>query len=153
MKQLRFRRVCCASDLLGTPGALTWSVLGVFWRTSWAHSGCSLVRLPGSLLIRVILFYGRALCSHKLLDTGLLVCTGCISSPSSLTFIGGLLGLLKALAEVSIIDCYSVGNFTDCQTRCAGRRSCKTPVLPLFVWQMLLVLLLLGVGGGEEIKF
>ena len=65
----------------------------------------------------------------------------------------GMLGLLKALAELGRLDLPVVGFSFGHYIRCAGRRFWLNPVLILFDWQMLLVLSLLGVGRGEEITF
>ena len=64
-----------------------------------------------------------------------------------------LLGRPEALAELGRLDIQSVGVPSDRQTGGVGRMSCQTPVLLLFDGQLSLVLSLLRVGGGEEIKF
>ena len=51
-----------------------------------------------------------------------------------------LLGLLKALAEISRLDIPDVRIYFYCYTGCIGRRSWKTPFLILFDWQMSLLL-------------
>ena len=64
-----------------------------------------------------------------------------------------MLGLIKALAELSRRDILTVDIYYGCHTRFVGRRSWKNPILLLFDWQLLLVMSFLGFGGGEEIKF
>ena len=80
---------------------------------------------------------------------GLIVWTWCVYSPSSLDFLGGLLGLLKVLAELNRIDFTAMGIYSDLQTRYIYQGSCRNNILILFDCQMLLVLLLLYVGGGK----
>ena len=64
-----------------------------------------------------------------------------------------LLSLIKTLGELYRLDINAVGIYFGCYNGCLGQRSWKIPVLLLFNWQLSMVLLLLGVGGGEEIKF
>ena len=64
-----------------------------------------------------------------------------------------LIGLIKVFTELGRLDIPYIGIYFDFYTGCVGRRSWQTPVLILFDWQMLLVLLLLDVGKGEEITF
>ena len=111
---------------------LAWRVLGVLRRAFLANSGRYLPRSPDSLIIGAILFSGRAQWPREPIGPGLLVWTGFVSSPSSLIFLGELIGLLKALAELSRLDCPAVGISSDCQNGYVARRLCQTPALLLF---------------------
>ena len=64
-----------------------------------------------------------------------------------------LLGRPEALAEIVRLDIKSVEVPSYCQTGGGVWTSCQTPVLLLFDRNLLLVLSLLSIGGGEEIKF
>ena len=77
---------------------LDWFFLGVLQSTFLAYSKLSMARLSKSLLIKETLFSGTSHWPQEPLVTGLLVCTGCFSSPSSLNLLGVLLGLIMALA-------------------------------------------------------
>ena len=59
----------------------------------------------------------------------------------------------QALAELDRIDFKSVGVPSDRHTGGVGRPYCQTTVLLLFDGNLLLVLSLISVGGGEEINF
>ena len=61
----------------------------------------------------------------------------------------GMLGLIKALAELGRIDLTAVG----ISFGCVGWRFWQTSVLLLVYGQLSMILLLLGVGRREEIHF
>ena len=97
-------------------GKLTWHFLGILWHALLAYSRCYLACFSGYLLPGEILFAWRYQWLRKPIVPGLFVWTVCVSSTSSLIFLGGLTGLLKALAELSRIDCPTVGISSDRHT-------------------------------------
>ena len=123
-------------------GTLACRVLVVLWRAFWAHSGRSPTRFPYYHPPGAILFFRRDQWLQKSIGT----CywyprlDWVFSSPSSLIFIRGLLRLIKVLSELSRLDYLSVEIYPDRQNGCVCWRSCQTPVLLLFDWQLFLVL-------------
>ena len=87
--------LCLLWLLLGT---LAWYVLGVLQCAFLAHYRNYLTRLSYYFLLGEILFSSRAQCTCKHIGPGLLIWTGCVSSPSSLIYLVGILGLIKALS-------------------------------------------------------
>ena len=64
-----------------------------------------------------------------------------------------LLGLPQAIDKLDRLDLPAVGIPSDRQTRYVDRQSCQTPILLLFDGQLLMVLSLLSIDGGEDMKF
>ena len=64
-----------------------------------------------------------------------------------------MIGLPQVLAELVMLDLTAIGTYFDLQNGYVDRQSCKTPILNIFDWQLSLVLLLISVSRGEEIKF
>ena len=104
---LIFSPLCLLWAFLGT---LAWRVLSVIWRASWAHYGLSLVcfldplLLQGDHLLREISMSSRTAWYMP----------SCLGQGSFLTLfvtftLEGLIGLLKAIAEIGRLDLPAVG--------------------------------------------
>ena len=57
------------------------------------------------------------------------------------------------IEELRRLDFTTVGISSNFQTRYVGWRYCQTPILIIFEWHMLLVLLFICFGRKEEMKF
>ena len=64
-----------------------------------------------------------------------------------------MIGLPQVLAELVMLDLTAIGTSSDLKNGYVDRQSCQTPILIIFDWQLSLVLLLISVSRGEDIKF
>ena len=141
--------------------SLLWALSGTFFCVSLALFCVLYFRILGApwQVCPTLSFSGRSSSPgyfnglvNRLVMTSLFG-QGVFSLPFSFIFLGRLIGLLKAIAELIRIYCPAVGIASDCQTRYVARRSCQNPFLLLFDWHLLLVLSLICFSRGEEINF
>ena len=135
-------------------GTLSWHVLDVLWCAPRVYYRLSLVQFIASLLL-----WGDHLCRDRSMALRTTRSwTSCLGQGGFLTLFATflleeMLRLIKTLAELSRRDILTVNIYFDCYNRCVGRRFWTNFILLLFDWQLLLVMMLLGVGGGEDVKF
>ena len=139
-----YSRACLSGWLLALFGALVWRVLGALWRACFTPSSLGRSYSMGDL---------KGLVNHSL--PALLLVTGCVSSPSSLYWIFNNCLAWSRLSQNSawlVFPVVAVWIPSDFHTGSIGQKFCLGPFIIIFDWILCLVILLLCVGGSEEIN-